>query len=145
MWRNSSQSLLHSLVHIHACACRIINHLPFKLNDSICLFKCNWLTIDYLYADAFYSKCIGYGQNPPLIRFQSYSQIVSRNSFQYKCAVIWNFLTRLNLLMLTKMLSRRSQEGIKRYPSIWTRKQPWSLITKKKTFYLFLYEVKLSR
>lgn len=49
MWRNCSQSLLHSLDHIHARACRIINHLPSKLDDSICLSKCNWLTFDYLY------------------------------------------------------------------------------------------------
>ena len=84
-----------------------------------------------------FSKCVRSWRNPLLIRFQSYSLIVSRNSFQYKCVLIWNILTRLNLLMLTTMLSRRSQEGIKRYSPLWTREQPWSLIRKKKAFYIY--------
>jgi hypothetical protein len=50
VWGNCSQLLLYSLDHIHACACRIINHLPSSLDSNLlCLSQSNWLPIDYLY------------------------------------------------------------------------------------------------
>ena len=32
----------------HARACRIIDQLPSKVLMIVCLFNCNWLTLDYL-------------------------------------------------------------------------------------------------
>ena len=49
VWGNCSQSLLNSLDHIHARACRIINRLPSSQESSSCLLQCNWLPINYLY------------------------------------------------------------------------------------------------
>ena len=49
IWGNCSQSLLNQLDHIHARACRIINHLPSSLEGSLCLSQSRWLPINYLY------------------------------------------------------------------------------------------------
>ena len=49
VWGNCSQSLLNSLDHIHARACRIINRLPSSQESSSCLLQCTWLPINYLY------------------------------------------------------------------------------------------------
>ena len=46
VWGNCSQSLLNSLDHIHARACRIINRLPSSQESSSCLLQCNWLPIN---------------------------------------------------------------------------------------------------
>ena len=113
VWGNCSQSYLHSLDHIHASACRIINHLHSTIEDDLCLSRINWLPIDYIYKRHILLKMfhIFMGSAPSQIselfskpsrpkRFSNQFNIirinteVGRSSFQYTGLVIWNFINK---------------------------------------------------
>ena len=114
VWGNCSQSLLNELDHIHARACRIINHLPSSLEGSLCLSHCRWLPIDYLYKRRILLKMhqVFTGSAPRQIldlfskstrstRFSNQFNIIrvktelGRSSLQYRGPNIWNFLNKM--------------------------------------------------
>ena len=113
VWGNCSQSLLNSLDHIHARACRIINRLPSSQESSSCLLQCNWLPINYLYKRRILLKMhqIFVGAAPSQIldmfsissrstRFCNQFNIIrvkselGRSSLQYRGPNIWNFINK---------------------------------------------------
>ena len=113
VWGNCSQSLLNSLDHIHARACRIINRLPSSQESSSCLLQCNWLPINYLYKRCILLKMhqIFVGAAPSQIldmfsissrstRFCNQFNIIrvkselGRSSLQYRGPNIWNFINK---------------------------------------------------
>ena len=110
LWVNWSQSLLNSLDHIHARACRIIHHLSSSQESGSCLLQCNWLPINYLYKRRILVKMhqIFVGTAPSQIldmfsissrwtRFFNQFNIIrvkselGRSSLQYRGPNIWNF------------------------------------------------------
>ena len=113
VWGNCSQSLLNSLVHIHARACRIINRLPSSQESSSCLLQGNWLPIDYLYKRHILLKMhqifVGAAPSPILVMFSISSRStrfcdqfniirvkseLGRSSLQYRGPNIWNFINK---------------------------------------------------
>ena len=125
VWGNCSQSLLNSLDHLHARACRIINRLPSQESSS-CLLQCNWLPINYLYKRRILLKMhqIFVGAAPSQIldmcsissrstRFCNQFNLIrvkselGRSSLQYRGPNIWNFINK------KVKLGNVSKEGFK--------------------------------
>ena len=126
VWGNCSSTLLESLNHTHARACRIICRIPPSLDDTSCLSRAKWQDINYLYykrilvlmykayvdeAPASIASLFTKKVTTRSIRIPNQLNIIrprtefGRRSLTYRGPVIWNFLNRLVHISNTTLMS----------------------------------------
>ena len=108
VWGNCSQSLLNSLDHIHARACRIVNRLPSSQESSSCLLQCNWLPINYLFKERISLKMHQIFVGAALSQILDMFSLSSRST---------RFCNQFNIIRVKSELGRSSLQC--RGPNIW--------------------------
>ena len=159
-WGNCSNSLLNSLNHTHARACRIIHKLSPSLDDASCLSSGNWQHIQYCYykrilvlmfkvyineapvsiANLFTRKVTTRSSRTPnQFNIICPRSEFGRNSLSYRGPVIWNFLNRLVNISKTSLISFKAilKKHSKQLSEFSFNKEAVMIVNKKKDFHYF--------